>query len=354
MPPEGEVFGIAGVEAGGFEPAGLADGVIAAVFVLVVVPFFAEQAAHMDIQAGQLPDRVRRISLGVNEMLVAVDENAELRAPVAQVVIGDDGMPQEAQQAGQSVSQDGAAEMADVQRLGDIGAAVVDDVTAGRADRCDAQPLIRSHRCQGFGQETIAVAQIDEARSGDFRGFPSLRGGQVPEQFLGDLTGGPAQALGQRESGVDLVIPMFRPAGSTNRAQQLLDHRGFRNQRGERRPDPFSDALQKIHVGFGSKKRSCCSGPRHPNLPFPWPSSLALAEQAEDAAEPVSSRACQPCRSDRTLAAQGGSRTEPCPRGQRPRPACAALACLSYSLRNSSYTWATWAAAASPSCAYTP
>ena len=52
---------------------------------------------------------------------------AELRAPVADVVLLDDAVALEIEHAHQSISDDRRAEVADVEFLGDVGAAVIDD-----------------------------------------------------------------------------------------------------------------------------------------------------------------------------------------------------------------------------------
>jgi hypothetical protein len=70
------------------------------------------------------------------------DEHSELCAPIADVVLADDGVAFEFVEAGDAVADDGAAEMADVHLFGDIGAGVIDDDGLGRLGLFDAQPLL--------------------------------------------------------------------------------------------------------------------------------------------------------------------------------------------------------------------
>ena len=68
-----------------------------------------------------------------------VDEHAELRAEVADVILADDGVAEELQHAGEGVADDGGAQVADVHLLGDVGAGVIDD-DGLRAGRCGPTP----------------------------------------------------------------------------------------------------------------------------------------------------------------------------------------------------------------------
>ena len=61
------------------------------------------------------------IGLGIDEMLVAVKDHPELRAPIADVVITNHPVANEAERAVERVADDGRADMADVHRLGHIG-----------------------------------------------------------------------------------------------------------------------------------------------------------------------------------------------------------------------------------------
>ena len=61
-----------------------------------------------------------------------LDEHPERGTPVADVVLADDVVPDEREQAAQGVTDDGAAEMTDVHLLGHVGSRVVDHDPLGR------------------------------------------------------------------------------------------------------------------------------------------------------------------------------------------------------------------------------
>ena len=67
------------------------------------------------------------------------DQHAELRAPVADVVLADDLVALELDHAAERVADDGAAQVSDVHLLGDVRARVVHDGALGVRGRFDAK-----------------------------------------------------------------------------------------------------------------------------------------------------------------------------------------------------------------------
>src|SRR5262249_2766804 len=94
--PEGAVLGIAGVEPGG----------------LLARATFGRRVAALDpgldrsIQPRQLADRVAGVMGLIALVLPAPEDHAELRAPVPQVIVPDDPMPQGLEDPGQAVAPD--------------------------------------------------------------------------------------------------------------------------------------------------------------------------------------------------------------------------------------------------------
>ena len=148
--PEGPVLGIAGVELGGLGPRGVLDGRVAGL----------DSILGQAIEPGQLADRVGREARLVAGVLPAPEDHAELRAPVAQVVVADDLVPERREDPRQAVADDGRAEVPDVHRLGDVGRREVDDDRLGDArGRDQAEPVV--------GQQVAAVpAAIQSSSSG--------------------------------------------------------------------------------------------------------------------------------------------------------------------------------------------
>ena len=136
--PEGAVLGVAGVELGGLDPRGVFDGRVAGL----------DPILGQAIEPRQLADGVGLEPRLVAGVLPAPEDHAELRAPVAQVVVADDPVPERRDDPRQAVADDGRAEMPDVHRLGDVGRGEVDDDRLGLGRRGDAPALVGQQRSQ--------------------------------------------------------------------------------------------------------------------------------------------------------------------------------------------------------------
>src|SRR5436190_18703558 len=119
----------------------------------------------MHIKPGQLADGVLGKRGLVKEMLKAVEKNAELRSPVAEVIVADDLVSEKTQQARQGVADNRAAQVADVHRLGDIRAAEIDDVSLCLRQRRDPQARIAGDLPNQRGQPISFEANVDKART---------------------------------------------------------------------------------------------------------------------------------------------------------------------------------------------
>ena len=91
------------------------------------------------------------------------EQHAELRAPVADVVLSDHAMPGIAQHAHDRVADDGAAQVADVHFLREIRRGVVDDHRLRLRDGRQQ----RRCRVRSIGKQRIAQVDVDESRAGD-------------------------------------------------------------------------------------------------------------------------------------------------------------------------------------------
>ena len=98
-------------------------------------------------------------------MLVAVKDHAELRAPVADVIVADHVVAGELQHPAQRVADHRRADMADVHRLGDVGGREVDHEGSRPGDRGDAQPRIaRAAVSRSMSQESRMRKLMNRAR----------------------------------------------------------------------------------------------------------------------------------------------------------------------------------------------
>ena len=106
--------------------------------------------------------RLGRVLPHLEEVL---DEHAEGRAPVPDVVLPDDVVAQVLERAGEGVADDRGAEVADVHLLGDVGRGVVDRDVLPLLERA-RQPARRPrHRCSSEAIHASAKRQVDEART---------------------------------------------------------------------------------------------------------------------------------------------------------------------------------------------
>jgi hypothetical protein len=139
-------------------------------------------------------------------VLVAVDDHAELRAPVADVVVADHAVAEETQRAAEGVADHRRTDVAHVHRLGHVGSGEVDHIGPRLGDQRDAQARIVDRGRNLPDQPLVFQPQVDEARPGDFR-----RLAEISQVELGDDLGGQiarllVQLLAQGHGKVGLVI----------------------------------------------------------------------------------------------------------------------------------------------------
>ena len=79
------------------------------------------ERVDLAVEARHFRDRVFFQRTAIEKMLPTVKDFAELRAPVAQVVVGHDFVADKPCDAGQRITEDRATDVPDVHRLGDVG-----------------------------------------------------------------------------------------------------------------------------------------------------------------------------------------------------------------------------------------
>jgi hypothetical protein len=147
------------------------------------------------------------------QVLVAPDQFAELRAPVADVIVADDLGAAEREQPADGLADDHAADMADVELLGGIGRAEVHDVALTGVEGGGAGFEVLGGVVGGDpGEEGGGLElEIDETGSGD-ADLETLAqgGGEGGEHGFGDGAGVQLAGLGVAEHAVGLKIAMAR------------------------------------------------------------------------------------------------------------------------------------------------
>ena len=210
--PEGEALGVAGLQAGelgagGVERVGVGLG----------------QGAALLVEGLEVLERGG--ARGVEHEALALDgedEDAEVGAPVADMVVAREVGAAELEQAGDGLADDDRAEVADVHLLRGVGRGVVDDdLAAGVEGRGPAAPglgvgVSRYPGVERGGRE----AEVQEAGAGDLdleagRGEGAL-GLQGVEQLGGEGARVGLGGLGGGEDAVGLVVAVAGVGGGAD------------------------------------------------------------------------------------------------------------------------------------------
>ncbi len=202
--PDAEVFLVAGLEPHQLVLAGLVDGGIG-----------FGRSVDVAIDPHQFGDGIGCKSLVVEQGFPAVQDHSELRAPVADVVVGDDLEAEKAGDAADGISEDGRADVADVHRLGDVRRGEIDNHTLAfsRFRGSEARVLDELFGVAGVGFREDR--EIDEARAIDLGGGEAVDPDLV-ENFLGEGAGIGLSAFRQNHCGVGLVVAETEVGGGCN------------------------------------------------------------------------------------------------------------------------------------------
>ena len=132
-------------------------------------------------------------------------DHAKLRAPIADVVVGNDMVADKASDARQALAENGRADVSDVHGLGDIRRGEVDDNRARLRRGRHSEPGIGRGHFHALGVDLGLDAEIDETRAGDFhRGNGIARPGS--DHLFGQCARVHLVSLRQHHGGVRLVI----------------------------------------------------------------------------------------------------------------------------------------------------
>ncbi len=212
------------------------------------------QPADQPVEPGELLHRVPPIRLFVAEVAPAVKDHAELRAPVADVVVADDLMAEEPQHAAQRVADHRRADVAHVHGLGHVRRGVVDDEGPRPGRRRNAEPRIGRGRREPLDEPRLFEAKVDEARAGDFRRLAEIVEGEAADHLGRHFAGRPAEAFAQWHGQVCLVIAELRLLAAADRVQQpgrIVD------QPCQRGAEPLFQIGKDTHRGFRGTRLAC-------------------------------------------------------------------------------------------------
>ena len=203
--PEGEIFGVPGLEMDEFGAGGGEGG---GVFLATSGDEFVEAFHFAEGIDGEL--------VWLEFGFPADEEHPELGSPVSDVVIADDAVADERGDAGEGVAEDGGADVTDVHRFGDIGGAEVNDdgFLGGRGG--DTEVGIGGEGGESGGEGGGAESKIDEAGAGDFWGFGEIIDLEIGDDFGGELAGVGALILGEDHGDIGLVVTEAEVCGGLN------------------------------------------------------------------------------------------------------------------------------------------
>ena len=235
--PQGEVLRVAALQL-----HQLAPGLVQPLLVLL------RPLVALDVHPLQLLDRRGLQRFGFEEMPVPHDQDAELRAPVAEMVVRDHPVSKESVHPVERIADDRRADMPDVHGLGHVGAGVVDDHGMSRAGAGHTQPLVPLDGLQVAGQVLRLEEEVDEPGSRDLHPLHPLRTQRLVHQRLGHLARGLLENARQRHGRIALVVAK-RVVSRRHDRQGHLVQPGMREQRAEGLPRPGrQDRFGGLHI----------------------------------------------------------------------------------------------------------
>ena len=158
----------------------------------------------------QLSDGIA-IKRGAVEHLLPADEQlAKLCTPVADVVVADDAVAEQAQHTLERVADAGRADVSDVHGLGDVRRTEVDDDGARLRRRSEEEVLTTRGCGNDRAHRRRLHPKIQKARPGDLDLFANIADVELGQRIRGELARVHLPLLGQSHEGVALVVPKFR------------------------------------------------------------------------------------------------------------------------------------------------
>jgi hypothetical protein len=130
--------------------------------------FALHSALILLVEALHLGDGVGLQRFAVHAPLPPGEQHPELGAPIAQVIVGDDLVAQQAERARQTIAQNGRADMADVHGLGHVGRTEIDDHSPRLRAGCKEEVFSARRGLQGWASAVGLSRKFKEAGAGDF------------------------------------------------------------------------------------------------------------------------------------------------------------------------------------------
>ncbi len=195
------------------------------------------------VEAVEIADTELGGCLGLADVEKVLDQHAERRAPVADVVLADHRVADELEQAHKRVADHRGAQVPDVHLLGDVRCRVVDDDALGRHCQPDAEPIVVGKHAELLGEERVVEGDVDEARAGDLERCLATPRSRSGNDGVGHLARLAAELLGQGERAVGLSV------GPIARTHHRVDHAVGAGNGGKRRCQQLGNDDEGISHG---------------------------------------------------------------------------------------------------------
>jgi uncharacterized protein (TIGR02996 family) len=238
--PEAQGLGVAALQLHHPLPRALGKGLVT-----------IELPSRRLVEARQLAHAQRRRGLFFAEIEQVLDEQAEGRAPVADVVVANDLVPREREQPRQGVADDRAPEVPDVHLLRDVRGRVVDDHALRRIGHGHAEPSVAQHRGGRALDEGVGERDVQKPRARDLDLGDRSIAGQRSGDRLGHRAWVLAEALAEPHGQVRLHVRVRRRAEEWIFARELGAERLLegdtkeRQEGGSRVDDTHAGALAR-------------------------------------------------------------------------------------------------------------
>lgn len=179
------------------------------------------------VEPAEVAGRELVCRLGLADVEQMLDQHPEGRAPLTDVVLPDDRVPQPFEQPDGAVADDRRTQVADVHLLRGVRPGVVDDHPLGGTGARHAQPCVRAHRGGQSAGGVLTDRQIDVSRPGDLDARAQIGDLQPGDHLVRELPRIAAHPAcpGERAFGLEV--------SSLRRAQHRIDGDG-RSHRGRR------------------------------------------------------------------------------------------------------------------------
>src|SRR5439155_21130235 len=117
------------------------------------------------------------------------DDHAELRSPIANVIVANNVVPEELRDAREGVAQKSAANMSDMHPLRDSGGSEIDHDFSWRRNLFNPEPFVAKQLRYLFLNRFAVEVEGDEARAGDGGPLGDISDAEVSDDRLGYVAG---------------------------------------------------------------------------------------------------------------------------------------------------------------------